>query len=111
MENKPVWIGLDTEQISDWIDACPDWLCDTLMEDYQSYDELEDDESIPDDVFDRAKEWVISRSTDGRLSNEINETLYSTWLGEKFNDMVWDILMDFIRNEVREFKSQVLKED
>lgn len=106
MENKPVWIGLDTEQIGDWIDSCPDWLTDALMGD-STYDEFEGDESIPDDVFDQAREYVLEHAADGRLNQAINECLYDTWLGEKFNDMVWDILMDYVREEAKAFRKQL----
>lgn len=101
--SKPIWIALDTEDLGNWIDSCPDWLTDNLLED--------DEEEVADERFDRAKEFIISHATDGRLANELSEALYDTWLGEQFNDMVWDVVMDFVSEQTKAFKAQENKED
>lgn len=102
MANKPVWVALDTEDIENWIDSCPDWIEDSLSD---------DEDEVDDKTFEKAKQWVIEHSTDGRLSNELNAALFDTRLGEQFNNMMWDVLMDFIYNEVSAFKAQDNKED
>ncbi len=106
MADTPIWVALSTDEVGDWIDSCPDYLTDGL------YELVDDDvDEIPDELFEQAKQWVVSRLTDGRLSNELNVALYDTWLGEKFNDMVWDVLLDFIGEEVRSFVKHERMED
>lgn len=99
---KPIWIALDTEAVENWIDSCPDWLEESLLDN--------DEDELDDDTFEKAKEWVVSHTTNGQLANELSAALYDTWLGEQFNDMVWDVVMDFVRNEAKAFK-EANKED
>lgn len=95
MKNKPIWVALDTETVSDWLCQCPDELNDYLVG--------EDGDEVDDETFERAIDWVIERSTDGRLSKELTNCLFNTWLGEKFNDMLWDVTFDFIHDELTAF--------
>lgn len=100
---KPIWVALDTEDIESWIDNCPDWLEDSLLDD--------DEDELDNDTFDKAKEWVVDHATNGQLANDLSAILYDTWLGEQFNDMVWDVVMDFVRTEAEAFKTAASKED
>lgn len=101
MADKPIWVALDTEQVRDWICSNPDVVNDKLAD--------EDGNEVDDATFDKAIDWIVERTTDGRLSRELNECLYSTWLGEKFNDLIWDVLFDFVYNELDAFNMD--KED
>ena len=84
---------LDTDELEDYIDNNYD-----MMEWFVTGDE---DEDMPDDVIDSTIAEVVKHSTDGRLRKAIYDCLFDTWMGEQFNDMVYECIDDFVGKEIK----------
>lgn len=84
---------LDTDELEDYVRGNLD-MFDLDMDD--------EGEEVPDELVEKAVGEVMRRSTNGALRNEVWSCLFDTWVGEKFNDMVWECVDGFVHEVVNE---------
>lgn len=58
-------------------------------------------DKLDDDTWDKLVMHVGNKCADGRLQKMILEC-FDTWIGEKFNDMVYEVLDEYLDDVVAE---------
>lgn len=97
-QSKPAVVMFTTEGIMNYADNC---IRDEMFG-------LNTDK-LDDETWDKLINHVGEVSTDGRLEKMVLG-LFDTWIGEKFNDMVYEVLDEYLDGVINDYLQEMVED-